>query len=170
MEEADENTDANLEQEQERWDLSKWGHPIAEGGSLSSSPSLLQGEDEESSESEKEPDNGANGDPYGNSYVRKLRDSTDLHFLKPGAVYSAFDGDEKELGFFHLIFTKNYFETTRQWTNEVFVGKGKKTCSVKEFFAYIGLELGMSLIKFNDIKKYWAQVCFLGRDILGPSV
>jgi hypothetical protein len=37
--------------------------------------------------------------------------------------------------------------------NEILVDKGRRACSCKEFFAYIGLELGMSLLKFNDIKK-----------------
>ena len=126
MAEGDEGNDANLQQyqavldlEQDRWDLSEWGCPIAKGRSPSSSPSLLQGEDEESSESEEEPDGGKVCDPYDNLYVRKLRDSADLHLLQPGAVYSAFDGDEKELGLFHLSLTKNYLETMCKWTNEV---------------------------------------------------
>ena len=160
MAEGDEGNDANLQQyqavldlEQDRWDLSEWGCPIAEGSSPPSSPSLSQGEDEESSESEEEPDGGEVCDPYDNCYVRKLRESADLHLLQPGAVYSAFDGDEKELGLFHLFLTKNYLETVCKWTNEVLVGKGKKECDVKEFYVYIGLELGMSLLKFNDIKK-----------------
>jgi hypothetical protein len=42
--------------------------------------------------------------------------------------------------------------------------KGHKRCSSKEFFAYIGLELGMSLVKYNDIKSYWASGCFVGHD------
>jgi len=82
MAEGDEGNDANLQQyqavldlEQDRWDLSEWGCPIAEGSSPPSSPSLSQGEDEESSESEEEPDGGKVCDPYDNLYVRKLRDS-----------------------------------------------------------------------------------------------
>jgi hypothetical protein len=93
MAEADKNTDANLQQyqavwdlEQDRWDLSEWGCPVAKGWSPSSSPSLLQGEDEESSESEEEPDGGEICNLHVNSYTRKLRDSANLHFLQPGAV------------------------------------------------------------------------------------
>jgi hypothetical protein len=33
---------------------------------------------------------------------------------------------------------------------------------MKEFQAYMGLELGMSLVKHNVIKLYWAEGCFLG--------
>jgi hypothetical protein len=51
-----------------------------------------------------------------------------------------------------------------KWTNEVLVGKGKKDCGIKEFYAYIGLELGVSLLKFNEIKRYWAQGCFLSHE------
>jgi hypothetical protein len=87
MAEAYEKTDANLQQyqavwdlEQDRWDLSEWGCPVAKGWSPSSPPSLLQGEDEESSESEEEPDGGEICDLHENSYMGKLRDSADLHF------------------------------------------------------------------------------------------
>jgi hypothetical protein len=46
--------------------------------------------------------------------------------------------------------------------NEILVDKGRRACSCKEFFAYIGLELGMSLLKFNDIKKKnWAWGSFV---------
>jgi hypothetical protein len=35
---------------------------------------------------------------------------------------------------------------------------------MKEFYAYVGLELGMSLLCFNDIKKYWAEGNFVGHE------
>ncbi len=41
------------------------------------------------------------------------------------------------------------------------VGKGEKDCSVKEFYAYIGLELGMNLLKFNEIKCIGHRASFL---------
>ncbi len=30
----------------------------------------------------------------------------------------------------------------------------------EDLLAYIGLEMGMSLMKFNDIHKYWSSGCF----------
>jgi hypothetical protein len=146
-----------LELEQETWTLSKWRNPVAEG--VSPSPSSPASQDEVSSlEEASDSEDGPGSCPYDNTYVKQLLESADLHILQPGAVNTAFEGAEKELGLFHLFFTKNYLETVCKWTTEVQVAKGKNPCSIKELYAFIGLELGMSLLKFNDIKKNWAEI------------
>ncbi len=75
--------------------------------------------------------------------VKNLLDSAGLHFLQAGLVTSAYVGPDKELGLFHLFLTRNYLETVLMWTNEALQIKGKKDCSIKEFYAYLGLEMGM---------------------------
>ena len=99
-----------------------------------------------------------------NEYIRSLLRSADLHILQPGQVSAAYGKSEKEVELFHLFMTKNYLGTMSKWTNEVLIGKGRKPTSNPEFFAYIGLELGMSLLKFNEISKYWSRGSFLGHD------
>jgi hypothetical protein len=42
---------------------------------------------------------------------------------------------------FHLFFSKTFLEAVGDWTNEVLVSKGKKSVSMKEFYAYMGLEM-----------------------------
>lgn len=100
----------------------------------------------------------------GNEYVRRLLRSADLKLLKPGLAYAAYDSEETEQNLFHLFFSKAYLERVCSWTNPVLVNKGKKAVTLMEFTAYIGLELGMSLLKFNHLKSYWANASFLGHE------
>jgi hypothetical protein len=100
----------------------------------------------------------------GNEYVRRLLRSAELKLLKPGLAYAAYDSEEKEQNLFHLFFSKAYLERVCTWTNPVLVNKRKKAVTLMEFTAYIGLELGMSLLKFNQLKSYWANASFLGHE------
>jgi hypothetical protein len=79
-------------------------------------------------------------------YAGRLMQSADLHVLKPGVVNAAYKGVNKELGLFHLLMPQNFLETVCRWMNEVLQSKGKKICSVKEFYSYLGLEMGMLLV------------------------
>jgi hypothetical protein len=65
---------------------------------------------------------------------------------------------------FHLFFSKTFLEAVWDWTNEVLVSKGKKSVSTKEFYAYKGLEMGMSSVKYNALKSYWSKGQFLGHE------
>jgi hypothetical protein len=99
-----------------------------------------------------------------NEYIRSILSSADLQILQPSQVSAAYEKLDKEVESFHLFVMKNYLGTVSRWANEVLVEKGQKPVYIPEFFACIGLELGMSLLKFNEIKKYWAQGSFLGHD------
>jgi len=63
--------------------------------------------------------------------------------------------------------TKTFLDTVWRWTNESMGRKGRRRCTKNEFFAYIGLEMGMSLMKFNDIQSigladvFWAMIPFV---------
>ncbi len=50
------------------------------------------------------------------------------------------------------------------WTAKDLVMKGKRPCSAVEFYAYNGLELGMSLLKYDSIKSFWSKGCFIGHE------
>jgi hypothetical protein len=90
-----------------------------------------------------------------NEYVRGILRSAILHILQSGQVSAAYDKVDREVELFHLFMTKKYLETVSRCTNKVLVEKGRKPIYVKEFFSYVSLELGLSLLKFNGIKKYW---------------
>jgi hypothetical protein len=161
-----------LELEQECWNFSEWCHPEQNSVTpLSSAGSA--GDSDSSEDDEAEELNGVEGSespviststPYNNEYVRTLLDSADLCIMQPGLVNAAYESENKELGLFHLFLTQNYLETVCKWTNEVLERKGRKQATVKEFYAYIGLEMGMSLLRYNDIKKYWAEGSFVGHE------
>jgi hypothetical protein len=99
-----------------------------------------------------------------NDYVNGILKSANLYILQLGQVSLAYNSSQRESDLFHLFFTKNFLETVCKWSNEALISKGHNSCSSKEFFAYIGLELGMSLVKYNDIKSYWASGCFVGHN------
>ena len=48
------------------------------------------------------------------------------------------------------------------WTNSKLSSKGLVKVSVKKFTKFIGLELAMSIVKFNAIEDYWSQSLFTG--------
>ncbi len=96
--------------------------------------------------------------------MRTLLRSADHCIRQPGLVKAVYESEYKELGLFLLFLINNYLETVCKWTNEVLERKGRKKMSMKEFHAYVGLELGRSLLHCNDAKKYWAEGSFLGHE------
>jgi hypothetical protein len=51
-----------------------------------------------------------------------------------------------------------------KFSSEVLERRGKKALQPNEFLGYIGLELGMSLLKFNSLRSYWRSGAFMGHD------
>jgi hypothetical protein len=139
---------------------SEWSQPDAAEVSDSS---LLQGEDSGS-------DNGSVGEEDSwdqftqNDYVKQLWDAADLNILQPEEVREAVEGTNPALGLFHWFLSKNLLDTVCRWTNESLEKKGQKRSTKCEFNAYISLEMGLSLMKFNDIQKYWSSRGFFGHD------
>ena len=69
-----------------------------------------------------------------------------------------------ELGLFHLFLARSFLgNAVRDWTNKKMVRNGKKPTTTKELYAFFGLELEMSLVVLNDIKRYWSQKRFEGQ-------
>jgi hypothetical protein len=151
---------AILELEQDRWVSSEWNQPDSHVVSESpSSPGEDISSDDGSGIEEDSRDQFSQND-----YVKQLWDAADLHILQPGEVREAMGGSTPELSLFHLFLSRNFLDAVWRWTNESLEKKGRKRCTKIEFNAYIGLEMGMSLMKFNDIQKYWSSGCFLGHD------
>jgi hypothetical protein len=67
-----------------------------------------------------------------------------------------------ELKLFHLFLSKSYFEAVLKWTNKKLSSshqsRNRHTNHITRdrFFAYIGLEFAMSIIRYNDIGQYWS--------------
>lgn len=150
--------------EQERWIPSEWNEPEevsftqqtsqdATGDSSGSEDGSRGGEDSVPSSSRVD-----------NPYVQQLWDGADLHILRPGKVRQAIAGESPQLALFNLFMTRTFLDAVWSWTNESLEKKGRKKCTKAEFKAYVGLEMGMSLLRFNDIKKYWATGSFLGSE------
>jgi len=152
------------ELEQDDWNFSEWAHHNFDDNPPPAEESLRDDVDSVSSVEGVTEDIDWAHREADNEYLRKILRSVDLKILKEALVARAFDGDNREADLFHLFLTKDYLSNVTLWTNEMLTGSGRKSCSDKEFLAYVGLELGMSLLKFNDIKKYWAKGSFLGHE------
>jgi hypothetical protein len=172
MEEQDSALDdsyiQSIESEQECWNPSDWIHPnisnCFQSPSLSPNSASTGQSDEDNEPPDESDPTDLSGETIDNEYIRGIMRTVDLCIQQVGHVTNAYNSQEKEVELFHLFLTKNYLETVARWTNEVLVEKGRKALYAKEFFAYMGLELGMSLLKFNSMKSYWARGNFLGHE------
>lgn len=98
-----------------------------------------------------------------NDYISALAKSRDLHIRLPLRVMNAYQ-KHGILGFFLLFITPSRLEAMRLWTNEVLKFKKKEAVDKELFYAYLGLEMGMSLNPMNNIKDYWSATPFVGND------
>jgi len=160
-----------LEIEQDSWVFDDWcnprnppAHRCGEDDVSGGDDASDDGSSRSSSSSVREDGNDNINTNDTNEYVRRILRSADLHILQPGLVSAAYNAPDRELSLFHLYLTRDYLNRVCEWTNEALLAKGRTECSPKEFYGYIGLELGMSLLKFNSISSYWAKGCFLGHD------
>jgi hypothetical protein len=146
--------------EQEAWLCSEWRHPSVdnfeseevERSPGSNSPGGLELEESDLIDGAEEVDvdiGPANANVVDNAYITSILESANLHILHPGQVSLAYRSEKLELNLFHLL---------------VLEKKELKSCTSLEFFACIGLELGMSLLKYNSIKSYWGNGSFLGHE------
>ena len=77
---------------------------------------------------------------------------------------AAFDSEDRYVKLFHLFLTRDYLVMVSKFSSEVLERRGKKALQPNEFLGYIGLELGMSLVKFNSLRSYWRSGAFMGHD------
>jgi hypothetical protein len=107
-------------------------------------------------------------DSFKNDYVRKLKVQGGLHVHYSAAIQSMLQGDRMESKIFFLFITKSYFDVVRKWTlaNARSSTRSrrlpKKGISESLFYAYVGLELGMSFCQYNRIEEFWSKAIFTG--------
>ena len=67
------------------------------------------------------------------------------------------------VGLLHLFLPLDSLNTYRQYTNVGMSNLGpNQAINMKEFMAYIGLEVATSLIPLNQLRQYWSTSMFSG--------
>lgn len=95
------------------------------------------------------------------SYINDWMEQSDHLFLKRKKhIINSFE-NKGPLGLFHLFMSPSFFENVIQWTNVNLSNKGKTEMTMKEFNAYVGLELAMSITNNNSIHEYWSNKPFV---------
>ena len=91
-----------------------------------------------------------------NSFLQELKDSSHLKLLhRPKIVKAAHERGYS--GLLSMFIMNDFFDNIRSWTNTRLKENGHKVVSTKMFRAYIGLEMAMSFLQYNDIKTYWKK-------------
>ena len=67
-------------------------------------------------------------------------------------------------GLVSLFVGDKFIDQIWKFTNVRLRQKGYNKTTRKLFRAYVGLEMAMSIVQFNDIKSYWKTGVFLGHD------
>jgi hypothetical protein len=100
---------------------------------------------------------------HGNDYLEDLHRSGGIHLHQARTISSIIEADiDVERSLFHLFLTKSFFKAVRKWTNRKLSWSHQSrsdsvdSISLDKLFAYVGLELGMSIIKYNSIAQYWS--------------
>jgi hypothetical protein len=89
-----------------------------------------------------------------NDYVEELKRNSRLKLLQEQKIKKAYQ-DGKELGLFQLFFTDEYLQVVLRWTNHKLKSNNEVAISFNKMKAYLGLEMGMSIVQYNTIDKYW---------------
>ncbi len=89
-----------------------------------------------------------------NLYIQGLMHQSALYLLQPLRAKKALEGPYEKLGLFFLFFMQTYLEIVCKWTNKQMIWQGFAEITKEELLAYLGLEMGMSLVRMNEIKEY----------------
>jgi Transposase IS4 len=96
-----------------------------------------------------------------NSYVQSLLERSDLKILQVDRVNRSFE-QNGACGLFKVFISRSFLDKMRKWTNQCLKEDGMREANETKFNAYIGLELAMSLLQFNDLHEYWKNNMFQG--------
>lgn len=96
-----------------------------------------------------------------NSYVQSLLERSDLKILQVDRVNRSYE-QNGACGLFKLFISRSFLDKMRKWTNQCLKEDGMREANETKFNAYIGLELAMSLLQFNDLDEYWKNNMFQG--------
>lgn len=94
-------------------------------------------------------------------YIQSLMDASSLQILQRQKAERAYS-ENKEVGLFHLFLNKSFFHSILKWTNAELEKKGRNKITEKKLYAYVGLELAMSILRLSEIRDYWKQTMFEG--------
>jgi hypothetical protein len=97
-----------------------------------------------------------------NEYLQRLSDDSFLSILQRARVKNAFHSEHKEKALFQLFLAPSLWDSILQWTNVALKGKGKCVISIEKLMAFVGLEIGMSLVQIVSIASYWSTKPFSG--------
>jgi hypothetical protein len=83
------------------------------------------------------------------------------------------EGGDPVRKLFELFLPKRFWDAILQWTNDNLVEKLKKLITKEQFFAYIGLEVAISINPLDDIKDFLSTKKFFGvqdfRDVMSRN-
>ena len=98
-----------------------------------------------------------------NKYVNHLLQCSGLKLLQERRAKKSWWANEG-VGLIFLVLMQAFWEAVRGWTNKKMKVQGHDKLRKEKFAAYTGLEMGMSIIRLNDIKQYWADSAFMGHE------
>ncbi len=104
-----------------------------------------------------------NNQVQSNPYIKEILNTSGLYVHKQETVLKMWRKNGP-LGLFHMFLQKSFLNTVREWTNEKLKKEPTREQSHPitpgEFYNYMGLELGTSLLHMNDFKNYWQSGLF----------
>ena len=94
------------------------------------------------------------------AYVKHIEKCSDLAILKLDYVLKAWKS-KGPAGLFYCFLTRQILcKRMRVWTEQ----KSNLNITQHEMSAYVGLEMAMSICRFNKIRDYWTNSPFLGNN------
>ena len=96
-------------------------------------------------------------------YINTILESSKLHVLQENKVKSNYENYGVG-GLFRLFLKDKFLDGILQWTNDALTKDARHVIDKQDLYMYISLEIGMSLVGYNQIKDFWAEGLFLGHD------
>ena len=96
-----------------------------------------------------------------NLYIKDLLQNCSTKLLQESRIWKEYLKNGNT-GLFHLFLNRTLLATMLKWTNIELKKKGKAEICMEKLLAYIGLELAMSVLTYNEISEYWATGHFQG--------
>ena len=95
-------------------------------------------------------------------YIQQILQQSSLKLLQEPRTRKAYK-DNGYLGLFRLFINGSWFQAMRTWLNMKREEKGLDAVNENMFYAYVGLEMAMSLVNMNTIDSYWRDDMFMGQ-------
>ncbi len=96
---------------------------------------------------------------------KNLSDDPLLSILKTRKAKKAFEDEgSREKNLFHLFLNYLLFEAMLQWMNIEVRKRGSRDISIGKQYAYVGLEIAMSIVQIGNIIEYWETKPFSGHE------